>query len=93
MTIETLTSNHDIMLLSFVISQERIIKDVRSGAPDEFNINVYRPEDPIVEAWKGGGFFYNIVTLCKLLFQQQLNPYNFIKRMVFLIFFVTDASF
>ena len=58
----------------FVISQERIIKDVRSCAPDEFNINVYRPEDPIVEAWKGGGFFYNIVALCKLLFQQQLNP-------------------
>ncbi|XP_063693426.1 actin-related protein 6-like [Bolinopsis microptera] len=34
--------------------KERIIKDVRSCAPDEFNINVYRPEDPIVEAWKGG---------------------------------------
>ena len=39
------------------IFQERIIKDVRSCAPDEFNINVYRPEDPIVEAWKGGRLY------------------------------------
>jgi len=34
--------------------KERVLRDVRANAPDEFSVNVYRPEDPVMEAWRGG---------------------------------------
>eukprot|EP00116_Pleurobrachia_bachei_P008066 sb/3468328/ len=39
--------------------KERVYKEVRALAPDEFPVTVHRPEDPIVEAWKGGQLLAN----------------------------------
>ncbi|XP_014205593.1 actin-related protein 6 isoform X2 [Copidosoma floridanum] len=39
--------------------QERVLKEIRSLAPDDYTVNVYLPKDPITTAWEGGKLLSN----------------------------------
>ncbi|KAL7306052.1 hypothetical protein TKK_0001514 [Trichogramma kaykai] len=39
--------------------RERLLKDVRSLAPEEYKINIHLPENPITYAWEGGSLLAN----------------------------------
>ncbi|XP_065088076.1 actin-related protein 6 [Ochlerotatus camptorhynchus] len=62
--------------------QSRLQKDVRALAPEEFNVNVIVPKDPITYAWQGGKEYSQSLSFLKSCMSRSQYEENGIKHLI-----------